>query len=83
MLPKISDGVVSSLNKSGKDKEFIRDQSREMAEDDNILFSCITNTCMKVPTREMKEGFLRGAWLVYSLYKSQSEADEMNEEWGI
>ena len=27
--------------------------------------------------------FAHGAWLVYAALKSQQEADEMNEEWGI
>ena len=31
----------------------------------------------------MKEGFLRGSWLVWALYNSQDEADQMNKEWGL
>ena len=50
---------------------------------DKELFDCITETCQKMPTRQMKEGFLRGCWLVASLYKIQDEVDEMDENWGI
>jgi len=83
MLPKIKKGVIDSLQRSSKDKSFIRDCWAEMMITDKELFDCITDTCEKIPTRQMKEGFLRGCWLVASLYKIQDEVDEMDENWGI
>ena len=83
MLPKIKDGVINSIKRSSREKDYIRDGWAEMMTSDKMLFSCLTKTCQQMPTREMKEGFLRGAWLVWALYKSQDEADEMNKDWGL
>jgi len=83
MIPKIKDGTISSVNESAKDKKFIKDGWTQMLEEDPNLFSCITETCKKIPERKMKEGFLRGCWLVWALYNSQDEADQMNKEWGL
>ena len=83
MMPKIKDGIISSLNKSAEDKSFVREGWEQMMKKDPNLFSCLTSTCMKIKDRGMKEGFLRGSWLVWALYNSQDEADRMNEEWGL
>ena len=83
MLLKITQGVISSIKRSSREKGYSRDGWAEMMMNEEMLFSCLSNTCEQMPTTQMKEGFLRGAWLVWALYKSQDEADEMNEEWGL
>jgi len=83
MIPKIKQGVISSVNESSKDKGFIKDGWKQMMEQDPYLFSCLTETCDRMKDRKMKEGFLRGSWLVWALYNSQDEADQMNKEWGL
>ena len=34
-------------------------------------------------TEKLKAAFAHGVWIAYVALKSQEEADEMNEDWGI
>tara|TARA_Y100000310_G_scaffold311210_1_gene357282 strand:+ start:554 stop:718 length:165 start_codon:yes stop_codon:yes gene_type:complete len=47
------------------------------------LFTTVTQLCKQFPDKETKESFLRGAWLVWALLKSQDQANDMNYDWGI
>ena len=81
MLPKISSGVVTSVQKSMSQKGYLHDSWTEMVLENSNLFATITALCKSFPDKETKESFLRGAWLVWALFKSQDEADDMNEDW--
>ena len=83
MLPIISQEVVTSVQKSMSQKDYLHDSWTEMMLENPQLFQTVTTLCKSFPDKETKESFLRGAWLVWALFKSQDQANEMNKDWGI
>ena len=83
MLPIVSKEVVTSVSKSMTEKSYLHESWTEMMLENTELFSIITKLCKSFPEKKTKESFLRGAWLVWALFKSQDQANEMNNDWGI
>jgi hypothetical protein len=83
MLPIISQEVVTSVQKSMAQKDYLHDSWTEMMLENPQLFQTVTTLCKSFPDKKTKESFLRGSWLVWALFKSQDQANEMNKDWGI
>ena len=47
------------------------------------LFVNITAAVKTIKGKPQKEAFLRGAYCVWELLRTQDEINEMNREWGI
>tara|TARA_R110002020_G_C16003905_1_gene750494 strand:+ start:171 stop:374 length:204 start_codon:yes stop_codon:yes gene_type:complete len=64
-------------------KDYLHDSWTEMMLENPQLFQTVTTLCKSFPDKKTKESFLRGSWLVWALFKSQDQANEMNKDWGI
>ena len=47
------------------------------------LVKIIVKEMKSFKTERQKAAFAHGVWLLYTALKSQEEADEMNEDWGV
>jgi len=83
MLPIVSKEVVASVSKSMSHKNYLHESWTEMMLENSTLFETTTKMCKSFPDKQSKESFLRGCWLVWALLKSQDQADEMNQDWGL
>ena len=83
MLPIVSKEVVASVSKSMSHKNYLHESWTEMMLENSTLFETTTTMCKSFPDKQSKESFLRGCWLVWALLKSQDQADEMNQDWGL
>ena len=82
MLPVVSRRVaelVSDRINAGAVKE----SWEKMVLENQELFVNITAAVKTIKGKPQKEAFLRGAYCVWELLRTQDEINEMNREWGI
>ena len=83
VLPVVKKETVNSVLRDIETKDLYKRIWTEMCHDNEELFRTICSAIKQSDDKVMSESFLRGAFLVWSLLRSQDEADRMNEEWGI
>ncbi len=83
MLPVVKKETVHSVLRDLKTKDVYKRIWYEMCDSNEELFKTVCAAIKRSDDKIMSESFLRGAYLVWSLLRSQDEADGMNEEWGI
>lgn len=89
MLPKITkDAVEILINRMSTDKEYVLKHFREIASGDPHLFATVValskdGEFLRGGGLEVREGFLRGAFIVYSLLLLQEEIEETDDLWDM
>ena len=84
-VPEVSVDVVKSTSASmtHAGKKFWKDALHTMALDNPLLYQILTVNEASSREATFKEGYKRGAALMYILISRQIEANEMNEVWGL
>ena len=84
MLPKITkDTVQIFISKMNTDKNYIVKNFRQISEENPQLFGAVVELSRKSGNIEVREGFLRGAFVVYSLFMLQEEIEEIDDLWDM
>lgn len=84
MLPKITkDTVQIFISKMNTDKNYIVKNFRQISEENPKLFRAVVELSRKSGSIEVREGFLRGAFVVYSLFMLQEEIEEIDDLWDM
>ena len=83
-IPRVSRELVETKAKEQLDIDAIKEAWVDMALENPYLFSAVSNTSQAVSEeRSVQNGFLKGAYLVWSLLKTQEQVNQMNEDWGF
>ena len=83
-IPKINRELVERKSKESLDIDKIKEAWVRMSLENPYLFSAISDTVQSISTdTKVQNGFLKGAYLIWSLLNDQEEIDEMNENWGF
>ena len=83
-LPQVSIDIVSSTTASMDDnKDFWQDITEQIFKENILLYQLLAVADKAEKEQQFKEGYKRGACLIYSLLARQVEADEMNAAWGL
>ena len=84
-VPEVSVDVVKSTSASmtHAGKKFWKEALHTMALDNPLLYQILTVNEASSREATFKEGYKRGAALMYILISRQIEANEMNEVWGL
>ena len=84
-MPKVSTEVIQSTSASmahGR-KKFWEDVTDNMHIENPLIYQILTINEASSRSAEFKEGYKRGACLIYAVLSRQAEADDMNEIWGL
>jgi hypothetical protein len=82
MLPVVSRRVAELVfDRMGTGN--VKDSWEVMLIENQELFVSITAAIKSIEGKPQRESFLRGAYCVWELLRTQEEIDEMNREWGI
>lgn len=84
-MPKVSTEVIQSTSASMAHarKKFWEDVTDNMRIENPLIYQILTINEASSRQAEFKEGYKRGACLIYAILSRQAEADEMNEIWGL
>ena len=83
-IPRVSRELVETKAKQQLDIAKIKEAWIDMALENPYLFSAVSNTAQVISEeRSVQNGFLKGAYLVWSLLKTQEQVNQMNEDWGF
>lgn len=84
-MPKVSTEVIQSTSTSMAHarKKFWEDVTDNMRIENPLIYQILTINEASSRQAEFKEGYKRGACLIYAILSRQAEADEMNEIWGL
>lgn len=82
MLPRVS-RRVSDLVLDGISIGKVKESWEVMIAENQELFVSVTSVVETIEGNSQKEAFLRGAYCVWELLRTQEEINEMNKEWGI
>jgi hypothetical protein len=83
-IPRVSRELVETRAKEQLDIDKIKEAWIDMALENPYLFSAVSNTAQAISEeRPVQNGFLKGAYLVWSLLKSQEQVNQMNDDWGF
>lgn len=83
-IPRVSRELVETKAKEQLDIDAIKEAWVDMALENPYLFSAVSNTAQVISEeRSVQNGFLKGAYLVWSLLKTQEQVNQMNEDWGF
>ena len=83
-IPRVSRELVETKAKQQLDIAKIKEAWIDMALENPYLFSAVSNTAQAISEeRSVQNGFLKGAYLVWSLLKTQEQVNQMNEDWGF
>jgi len=89
-LPKVRKEIKFSLFKAIEDMEdddrkliYLKEFWREFRADQPELSKILVKELEAFKNPVEMSAFAHGVWLVYAALRSQLEADEMNEDWGI
>ena len=84
MLPKITkDAVEIFISRLDTDKDYIVKNFRQISEDDPQLFKIVVELSRASEYAFVQEGFLRGAFAVYTLLVLQEEIEEVDNLWDM
>ena len=82
MLPKITkDAVEIFISRMNTDKDYLVRSFRGISEENPQLFKAIVALSRESEYAFVQEGFLRGAFAVYSLLVLQEEIEEIDDLW--
>ena len=82
MLPVVSRRVTELVfDRIGAGE--VKESWEKMIVENQELFVSITAAVKSIKGKPQKESFLRGAYCVWELLRTQEEINEMNREWGI
>ncbi len=83
-IPRVSRELVETKAKQQLDIAKIKEAWIDMALENPYLFSAVSNTAQVISEeRSVQNGFLKGAYLVWSLLKTQEQVNQMNDDWGF
>ena len=83
-IPRVSRELVETRAKEKLDIDKIKEAWVDMALENPYLFSAVSNTAQAISEeRPVQNGFLKGAYLVWSLLKTQEQVNQMNDDWGF
>ena len=90
-IPTVKKEIYYSLRKTVQSMSGSKDKGlRELAKfwgkfkkDQPNLAKIIVKEMKAFKTEKQKAAFAHGVWMTYTALKSQEEADEMNENWGV
>ena len=84
-MPKVSTEVIQSTSTSiahGR-KQFWKTAIEDMSRENPLVYQILTVSEASSKSSDFKEGYKRGACLIYAVLSRQAEADDMNEIWGL
>ena len=83
-IPRVSRELVETRAKEQLDIDVIKEAWVDMALENPYLFSAVSNTAQVISEeRSVQNGSLKGAYLVWSLLKTQEQVNQMNEDCGF
>ena len=84
MLPVVSRELKGSILQSMKsDPNYFKQMYTHMKNTNPVLWEIMCSTAFDGGVdRELKDWFLKGAFIVYAMLVSQEECDEMRREFG-
>ena len=83
IIPKVSLDVVESTTASITDgKDFWKKALDKMFKENPLLYQLLVVGEMSDNNDDFKNGYQKGALLIYLLLSRQIEAEDMNENWG-
>ena len=84
MLPKVTKDVVGIfISKVGTDNETIIKNFKKMNKENPELFKAAVALSRESDDLNVREGFLRGVFVVYSLLILQEEIEEVDDLWDM
>ena len=82
-IPKVSLDIISSTTASiDESNDFWKNILDRMFEENDLLYQLLAVSEISDKNDDFKNGYQKGALLIYLLIASQIEADDMNESWG-
>lgn len=82
-IPKISLDTVESTSASILNhKDCWKDTADRIMKENPILYELLVITSRGPDSDDFKDGYHKGACLIYLLLSNQMEAEDMNESWG-
>ena len=89
-MPQVKKEVAYSIYKTIDGLEDLEEKSEylnnfwnKFKDEQPDLHTIITKELFAFEKQEQMGAFAHGVWIVWAALKSQQEADEMNENWGI
>lgn len=84
-MPIVSTEVIQSTSTSMAHarKQFWKTAIENMSRENPLVYQILTVSEASSKSEDFKEGYKRGACLIYAVLSRQAEADEMNEIWGL
>lgn len=74
---------IDSLDAMEDKSEYLNGFWKEFKKEQPELHAIVLKELTSFKSKEQMGAFAHGIWLLWSALKSQQEADEMNESWGI
>ena len=82
-IPKVSLDIISSTTASiDESNDFWKNILDRMFEENDLLYQLLAVSEISDKNDDFKNGYQKGALLIYLLIAAQIEADDMNENWG-
>jgi len=82
-IPKVSLDIISSTTASiDESNDFWKNALNRMLEENDLLYQLLLVSEVSEKNNDFKNGYQKGALLIYLLIAAQIEAEDMNESWG-
>jgi hypothetical protein len=82
-IPKVSLDIISSTTASvDESDDFWKNALDRMFEENDLLYQLLAVSEVGDKNDDFKNGYQKGALLIYLLIAAQIEAEDMNESWG-
>ena len=82
-IPKVSLDIISSTTASvDESDDFWKHALDRMFEENDLLYQLLAVSEVGDKNDDFKNGYQKGALLIYLLIAAQIEAEDMNESWG-
>ena len=75
--------TIDGLEELEEKSEYLNSFWNKFKKEQPDLHTIITKELMAFEERGQMGAFAHGVWIVWAALKSQQEADEMNENWGL
>ena len=75
--------TIDGLGELEEKSEYLSGFWNKFKEEQPDLHAIVTKELLAFEERGQMGAFAHGVWLVWAALKSQQEADEMNENWGL
>tara|TARA_R110000744_G_scaffold1739_1_gene6266 strand:- start:2729 stop:3007 length:279 start_codon:yes stop_codon:yes gene_type:complete len=74
---------IDSLEEFSEKSAYLSEFWQEFKKEQPELHTIVIKELTSFKNKEQMGAFAHGVWLLWAALKSQQEADEMNENWGV